>query len=119
MEWSFGDVFLTMVAFFFWFMFIWMFIGVFSDIFRRTDLSGWGKAGWLVLVCIFPFLGILVYMIARPTTETDKQMIGLVQSRGQAASYSTADEITKLTQLHDKGALSDDEFDRLKAKAIA
>ena len=118
MDWSFGDVLWTMIAFFFWFMFIWMFIGVFSDIFRRRDLSGWGKAGWIFLVCILPFLGILLYMIARPKM-TDEDIALMTGYGGGARGASTADEIAKLAELHSGGALTDDEYARLKAKAIA
>ena len=121
MEWSLGDVFLTMVMFFFWFIFIWMFIGVFSDIFRRNDLTGWAKAGWVFLICVLPFLGILVYMIARPKmTEQDREMLESMQERERrAAGYSAADEIAKLTDLKSKGAISEEEFQRLKARAVA
>jgi Phospholipase_D-nuclease N-terminal len=65
-EWSFGDVIWAMIVFYFWFMFIWAFIRVFADIFRRDDLSGWAKAGWTLLIVVLPFLGILIYLIARP-----------------------------------------------------
>jgi hypothetical protein len=65
-EWTFGSVLWAMIVFFFWFMLIWMFIGVFADIFRRNDLSGGAKAGWLLLIFIVPFFGILIYLIARP-----------------------------------------------------
>jgi hypothetical protein len=121
MEWNFGDIFLTMLAFFFWFMFIWMFIGVFSDIFRRVDLSGWAKAGWLLLVVVLPFLGILVYTIARPKmTEQDRQLIEAAETRKRRlAGYSAADEIQKLQDLRTKGAISDTEFERLKSQAVA
>jgi hypothetical protein len=71
MDWDFGDIFLTMVLFYFWFMLIWMFIGVFADIFRRHDLSGMGKAGWLILIVILPFIGILIYAVSRPSLMTD------------------------------------------------
>ena len=71
MDWDFGDIFLTMVLFYFWFMLIWMFISVFADIFRRHDLSGMGKAGWLILIVILPFLGILIYAISRPSLGAD------------------------------------------------
>jgi uncharacterized membrane protein len=64
--WSFGTFMWGMLAFFFWFMFIWMFIATFADIFRRRDLSGWGKAAWIAVIVILPFLGILIYVIARP-----------------------------------------------------
>lgn len=76
MDWDFGDIFLTMLAFFFLFTFIWMFIAVFADIFRRRDLSGAAKAGWLILIVLLPFLGILIYMISRPPpTEEDLKMM--------------------------------------------
>jgi hypothetical protein len=71
MDWDFGDIFLTMVLLYFWFMLIWMFIGVFADIFRRTDLSGAGKAGWLLLIVLLPFLGILIYAVSRPSAGID------------------------------------------------
>jgi energy-coupling factor transporter transmembrane protein EcfT len=121
MDWDFGDIFVTMIMVFFWFIFIWMFIGVFSDIFRRNDLSGVAKAGWIFLICVLPFLGILVYMIARPKmTEQDKALLEEAEaSRQRATGYSAADEISKLTELHRSGAISDEEFERLKAKAIA
>ena len=121
MDWSLGDVFLTMVMFFFWFIFIWMFIGVFADIFRREDLSGWAKAGWIFLICALPFFGILVYMIARPKmTEQDMRMLEEAQQRAHGLpGHSTADEIAKLAELHKSGAISDEEFARLKDKAMA
>jgi hypothetical protein len=64
--WTFGDFLWAMLVFFFWVMVIWIFITVFVDIFRRPDLGGWGKAGWIVLIFIVPFLGALIYIIARP-----------------------------------------------------
>ena len=120
MDWDFGDVLWTMIAFFFWFIFIWMFIGVFSDISRRRDLTGWGKAGWIFLIVILPFLGILIYMIVRPKmTEQDKEeLAAMKEAQRRASGYSAADEITKLTQLREQGAISQEEFDRLKAQAM-
>jgi uncharacterized membrane protein len=119
-DWTFGDVLWAMVAFFFWFIFIWMFIGVFSDIFRRDDLSGGAKAGWIFLICVLPFLGILIYMIARPKmTEQDKRMLAEAEERRRRLEgYSTADEIAKLTKLHDEGQISAEEYDRLKGRAM-
>jgi hypothetical protein len=119
-DWTFGDVLWAMVAFFFWFIFIWMFIAVFSDIFRRDDLSGGAKAGWILLICVLPFLGILVYMIARPKmTDQDRRMLDEAEERRRRLEgYSTADEIAKLTKLHDDGQISSEEYDRLKARAM-
>jgi len=121
MDWNFGDVLLAMLAFFFWFLFIWMFIAVFSDLFRRDDLSGWAKAGWIVLVVVLPFLGILIYMIVRPKmTEQDKRMLTeLQEQQRRMAGFSAADEIAKLATLRDAGKISVEEFDRLKQRAMA
>jgi hypothetical protein len=119
-EWTFGSVLWAMVVFFFWFMLIWMFIGVFADIFRRNDLTGWGKAGWLLLIFIVPLLGILIYLIARPKmTEQDKEMIAEAQERERRISgYSAADEVAKLAKLRDEGKITAEEYERLKQQAM-
>jgi hypothetical protein len=114
MDWDFGDIILTMLAFFFWFTFIWMFIGAFTDVLRRSDLSGWAKAGWIALITILPLLGVLVYMITRPAPTEEE----LASRYTMGSGYSRADEISKLAALHDKGKLSDEEFNRLKAAAL-
>ena len=118
---SFGELIWGMIIFFFWFMFIWMFISVFADIFRREDLSGWGKAGWIFLIAVLPFLGILVYMIARPKmTEQDKRMLAEMEEKQRRVSgFSAADEIAKAQELLDKGAISQAEFDEMKKRALA
>ncbi len=119
-DWSFGDVLWAMVVFFFWFMFIWMFIAVFADIFRRNDISGGVKAGWIILIVILPLFGILIYMIARPKmTEQDKQMLEqMEQQQRRAQGYSSADEIAKLAALRDAGTISAAEYEQMKAKAM-
>ena len=79
-EWNLGNVLWAMLVFFFWIMAIWIFIAIFSDIFRRRDLSGWAKGGWIFLIFILPFLGALIYMIARPKmTEQDREDIARAQ----------------------------------------
>jgi hypothetical protein len=118
-EWSFGSVIWTMVVLFFWVMAIWIFIAIFADIFRRNDLSGWAKAGWIFLIFIVPFLGALIYIIARPKmTAQDKEMIEQAQeAQRRIEGYSPADEIAKLAALRDKGEISADEYNELKRKA--
>lgn len=106
---TFNDIFLGMIEFFFLFMAIWIFIAVFGDIFRRNDIHGPVKAGWITLIFIVPFLGAIIYIIARPkVTAQDVQMMA-----------STADELVKLQQLKDSGAISAAEFETLKAKTLA
>jgi len=110
----------AMVVFFFWFMLIWIFIGVFADLFRRNDLSGWAKAGWLLLIFIVPFFGILIYLIARPKmTEQDKEMMAAVQERERRATgYSAADEVAKLAKLRDEGKITAEEYETMKQQAM-
>jgi hypothetical protein len=119
-DYSFGDFLWTMVVFFFWFMAIWIFIMVFSDIFRRNDIHGWAKAGWIFLIFILPFLGVLIYLIARPKmTAQDKEIMEQAEAeRQRIEGYSAADEIAKLAKLHEAGTLSDEEFEALKQRAM-
>jgi hypothetical protein len=116
-----SDILLTTVVFFFWVMAIWIFISIFGDIFRRDDLSGVAKAGWIFLIFILPFLGCLIYIVARPkVTAQDVKLMAQAEAANKAvAGVSTADELTKLQQLKDAGAITAAEFDTLKAKALA
>jgi putative oligomerization/nucleic acid binding protein/phospholipase D-like protein len=119
-EWNLGNVLWAMLVFFFWIMAIWIFIAIFSDIFRRRDLSGWAKGGWIFLIFILPFLGALIYMIARPKmTEQDREDIARAQEvERRISGYSYADEIEKLAKLRDEGKISAEEYDSLKSKAM-
>ncbi len=119
-EWSFGNVLWAMIAFFFVFMIIWIFIAIFADIFRRNDLSGWAKAGWIFLIFIVPFLGALIYVIARPKmTEQDRQMMmEAEEQQRRMEGYSSADEIAKLSKLRDEGKISAEEYEEMKRKAM-
>ena len=118
---SFGDVLWSMLILFFWVMAIWMFIAIFTDIIRRNNLSGWGKAAWIILLFIVPFFGALIYIVARPKmTEQDKQILAQMQaSQRRQAGYSSADEIAKLSALRDKGDITSEQFEELKQRALA
>ncbi len=118
-EWGLGSVIWAMVVFFFWMMAIWIFISIFGDIFRRNDLSGWAKAGWIALIFLVPFLGALIYMIARPKmTEQDREMMERAQeAQRRIQGYSPADEIAKLAKLRDEGKITAEEYEDLKRKA--
>ena len=117
---TFGEVLWTMLVFFFWMMAIWIFISLFADILRRSDISGLSKAGWILLLFVLPFLGALIYIIARPKmTEQDKARIEKMQEgERRVAGYSAADEIEKLTKLRDSGAITAQEFEEMKRKAL-
>ena len=116
MNWTFGDFLWSLLIFFFWFMFIWMFIAIFTDIFRRRDLSGWGKAGWIVLIVVLPFLGILIYLIARPK---DEAWGGGWEAPPAASGRSASDEIATAAQLYEDGKITADEFEQLKRRALS
>ena len=117
---TFWDVIWSMVIFFFWFMLIWIFISIFADIFRRNDLSGGWKAIWIVVIFIIPFFGALIYIISRPkVTAQDVQMMTQADAAQKAAAgVSTADQIAKLNELKDAGAITVPEYEALKKKAI-
>ena len=116
-----SDILWTTVALFFWVMAIWIFIAIFGDIFGRTDIHGGAKAGWILLIFILPFVGCIIYMIARPkVTAGDVQAMTRAEAANKAvASVSTADELAKLQQLKDAGTITATEYDALKAKTIA
>ena len=120
-EWTLGSVIWAMVVFFFWTMAIWIFISLFADIFRRNDLSGAAKAGWLLLIFIVPFLGCLIYIIARPkvTAQDVEDLTRMEAASKAAAQVSPADQIAKLTELKAAGAITDAEYEALKLKAIS
>ena len=119
-EWNSGSVLWAMIEFFFIFMLIWMFIGVFADIFRRNDISGGVKALWILFIFVLPLIGILIYMIARPKmTEQDKEMIAAAQeAQRRAQGYSAADEVAKLAKLRDEGKITAEEYEEQKKRAM-
>ena len=123
---SFGDVMWSMLVFFVWILWFWLLFTVFGDLFSRHDIGGWGKAAWVIFVIIVPFLGTFIYLIAegRKMGERAAQRAQNQQSqmddyvRSVASSGSATEEIAKGKQLLDSGAISEAEFDQLKAKAL-
>ncbi len=107
--------------FYLFFMVIMLFVQIFSDIFRRENLSGWGKAGWIILLFILPFLGAIIYMIARPkNTEQDQRLMAEAQAtQARLQGGSALDDIAKAQALLDKNAITQAEFEAIKAKALA
>jgi hypothetical protein len=125
-EFGTGQAFWSMVWFFLLFIWIWLLITVFADIFRSHDLGGWAKALWCIFVIFLPYLGVFVYLIARGH-KMQEHNIQAAQSADAAArtyiqnavtSASPADELAKLADLKDKGVIDDAEFARLKAQAL-
>jgi hypothetical protein len=125
-EWGSGQVFWSMLWFFLFFIWIWLLITVFADLFRSHDLSGWAKAAWCIFVILLPYLGVFVYLIARghkmaehAAQAAQQQDAALRQYVQQAAATSPADELEKLAALKANGTIDDAEYARLKAKALA
>jgi hypothetical protein len=118
---TFGEFFWWMIGFYIFFMVIWVFIAVIADIFRRRELSGWGKAGWILLVVVFPLLGSLIYVLARPKmTAQDREELAVAEeAQRRAVGYSTADELEKLARLREAGTISGEEYEGLKQRALA
>jgi hypothetical protein len=127
-SYPFLDLMWTMLVFFLWIMWIWLLFTVFADIFRRNDLSGWGKAGWLIFAILLPFLGVFIYLITQNVGMTERNLERSRAQRDQFDDYvrttaggggGAAAEIDKAKQLLDSGAITQAEFDALKQKALA
>ena len=127
-DWQVGEVLWTMLWFTMIFIWIWLAISVFIDIFRSHDMSGWLKAIWILFIIVFPYLGVLVYLIARGHKVSEHAMqAAQVEDDAErrdiqiavGASPSTADELARLADLKSQGVISDAEFEQLKAKALA
>jgi hypothetical protein len=101
-------------------MLIWIFISIFADIFRRNDLSGGWKAIWIIVIFVIPFIGALIYIISRPkVTAQDVQLMTQQDAAVKAAAGVTpADQIEKLNQLKESGAITVPEYEALKQKAM-
>jgi hypothetical protein len=127
-EFGTGQVFWSMLWLFLWVIWIWLLFVIFGDIIRSHDLSGWGKALWSIFIIFLPYLGVFIYLIARghkmqehavaDAKAQDAAMRDYVQSV-TASDRSPAEEIARLAELRQQGVISDDEFEQLKAKAMA
>ena len=123
---TFGQVMWTLLVLFAWILFFWLLFAVFGDLFRRHDLSGWGKAAWSIFVIFVPFLGCFVYLITqghkigeRNVQEAQAAQAQLDTRIKSVAGSGSAEQIAKAKELLDSGAITQAEFDALKAKALA
>ena len=124
-DYPFMDVLWSMIIFFFWVIWIWIVVTVLVDVFRRDDIGGWAKAAWVIFVVILPWLGVLIYLIAQHDGMRERR-IREAQGQKQAfdqyvrdAAGGSAAEIAQAKQLLDSGAITQDEFAAIKAKALA
>jgi hypothetical protein len=126
-EWQVGQMFWSILWFTLFFIWIWLLIAVFADIFRSPDLGGWSKALWIIFVVVLPYLGVFVYLIARGHKMSEHAVSQAQAQEAATRAYiqevaapqaSAADQIAKAAQLRDSGAISEAEFQALKAKAL-
>jgi Short C-terminal domain/Phospholipase_D-nuclease N-terminal len=128
-DYPFLDIFWTMLIFFMWVIWIWILVTVLIDLFRRHDISGWGKAAWTLFVVVLPFLGVFVYLISQGKEMAERRAAEVRDSQASFDSYvrdvagssggGPADQIARAKELLDAGAIDQAEFDALKKKALA
>jgi len=126
--WQVGQVVWSILWFTLFFMWIWLVISIIADILRSPDMGGWGKALWTIFVIFLPFLGVFIYLIARGhkmheraaqrAYAHDEATRAYIQS-AVASSPTSADEIAKAAQLRDSGAITEQEFQAIKAKVLS
>ena len=124
-DYPFLDVLWTMLIFFVWIIWFWLLITVFADIFRRRDLGGGGKVLWIIFVIILPFLGVFIYLLSQHDEMAERNVQRMQAAQAQTDQYirevagGSAAEIEKAKGLLDSGAITQAEFDQIKAKALA
>ncbi len=124
-DYPFLNILWTMIIFFAWVIWIWIAITVLIDVFRRHDIGGFSKAGWVILVIVVPFLGVLIYLLANHEGMAKRSAKQAEAQKAQFDQYvrdtagGSADEIAKAKELLDSGAISQAEFDQIKQKALA
>jgi hypothetical protein len=126
-DYPFLDVFWTMLVFVFWVIWIWILITVLIDLFRRDDISGWGKAAWTLFLILLPYLGVFIYLITQGGHMAERKAAEIQAGRAElddyvrnvASSSGPSDQIAKAKELLDSGAIDQAEFEQLKRKALA
>jgi hypothetical protein len=126
-DWTFGDAFLTLLSIFFFVVYIWILFTIIGDLFRDHKLSGWAKAGWILVLLILPYLGAFIYLIARGSGMRDRAIKEQAEVKQHFDQYvksqattgsSEVDQLHKLSDLKAKGDITDEEFARMKAKLV-
>jgi hypothetical protein len=127
-DYPFLNILWSMIIFFAWVIWIWMMITILSDVFRRRDISGWGKAAWTVFLIVVPFLGALIYLISNHDGMIDRNVKQAQTAQAEFDDYvktvatkggGPSAEIEKAKSLLDSGAINQSEFEALKAKVLA
>ena len=126
-DYTFGQGLLTVLEIFVFAAWLMVLFTIIVDLFRDHGMSGWGKAAWIIFLIFIPFLGTLIYLIVRGSGMRERALAQQQEAQKQFDTYvkqtagggSAADELAKLSQLHDQGKLSDEEFEKAKAKIVA
>jgi hypothetical protein len=120
-DFSFANFLTDVLAVFVFVVWFWLLITIYADLFRRNDISGWGKALWVIVVLLFPYIGVLAYLISQGRGMAERSNQQVQQARDElrrVVGFSAADEIAKLDQLKKSGAITGDEYGRLRAKLV-
>ena len=118
---TFSNFLADVLSIFIFVLWFWLLITVFGDLFRRHDISGWAKAIWVIALIIFPYLGIFIYLITQHRGMAERQTQRVQEAREDMRhfiGYSVADELEKLERLKNSGTISNDEYTRLRARAV-
>jgi len=118
---TFSNFLADVLSIFIFVLWFWLLITVFGDLFRRHDISGWGKAIWVIALIVFPYLGIFVYLITQHRGMAERQSQRVQQARDElrhVVGYSVADELEKLERLKNSSTISNEEYTRLRARAV-
>jgi len=120
-EFTFGHFLLGVLYIFAFVILFWLIISVFSDLFRRHDISGWIKTAWVIFIIVLPYLGVFVYLITQGRGMAERNQQRAVQARDEMRGYlgvGVADEIDKLDRLKSDGKISDEEYQRLRSRLV-
>jgi Phospholipase_D-nuclease N-terminal/Short C-terminal domain len=118
---SFSNFVADAFAVFMFVLWFWLIVVVFGDLFRRHDISGWAKAIWVIVLIVFPYLGVFAYLISQSTGMSERNREQAQHARDElrrVVGYSIADEIEKLDRLKNSGSITSEEYTRLRAKLV-
>jgi predicted membrane channel-forming protein YqfA (hemolysin III family) len=118
---TFSNFLADVLSIFIFVLWFWLLITVFGDLFRRHDISGWAKTVWVIVLILFPYLGIFIYLISQHRGLAERQSQRVQQARDElrhVVGFSVADELEKLERLKNSGTISNEEYSRLRARAV-
>ena len=118
---TFSNFLMNVIAIFAFVVWFWLLVVIYGDLFRRHDISGWGKALWVIALVVFSYIGIFAYLITQGRGMAERNAQLAQQARDElrrTVGFNVADEITKLDQLKKAGSITEDEFQRLRAKLV-